>query len=196
MIEIDRNLHLYGEKAWRFAVWLAKQLPAGMSVTTVDDFTYDSLLNDPDIVHLVCTSRTRGNPEKAERTLAILHHTGPSSTMLLHDAIHQPNFVYTVQEGDDIDVMEGIESVDTDCVLMQDLHFFGTGFTEFFNTTAEWFKFGKSVQAYNVDNEEQYKTAHAKKGISWTYSETPPNYSTDVPVIRLYEGKLRKLPES
>ena len=41
MIEIDRNLHLYGEKAWRFAVWLAKQLPAGMSVTTVDDFTYD-----------------------------------------------------------------------------------------------------------------------------------------------------------
>lgn len=196
MIEIDRNLHLYGEKAWRFAVWLAKQLPAGMSVTTVDDFTYDSLLNDPDIVHLTCTSRTRGNPEKAERTLAILHHTGPSSTMLLHDAIHQPNLVYTVQEGDDIDVMEGVESVDTDCVLMQDLHFFGTGFTEFFNATAEWFKFGKSVQAYSVDSEEQHKTVHAKKGVSWTYSETPPNYSTDVPVIRLYEGKLRKLPES
>ena len=64
MTEIDRNLHLYGERAWRFAVWLAKQLPAGMSVTTVDDFTYDSLLNDPDIVHLVCTSRTRGNPVK------------------------------------------------------------------------------------------------------------------------------------
>ena len=77
---------------------------------------------------------------------------------------------------------------------MQDLHFFGTGFAEFFNATAEWFKFGKSVQAYNVDNEEQYKTAHAKKGVSWTYSETPPNYSTDVPVTATPGGSTSGWP--
>lgn len=196
MLEIDKNLHLYGEHAWRFSAWLAMQLPDSMSCTTVDDFVYDSLKDNANFVHLSCTSRNIGDSSKADRSLVILHHTGPGSTMMLHDSVRQPNFVYTVQEGVDVDIMQDVDSIDTDTVLMQDLHFFGTGFTEFFNATADWFKFGKKVQAYAVDNAEQYKVAHERKGINWTYSETPPNYSTHCPVIRLYDGKLRKLPES
>lgn len=186
--------HIIGDNAWRMAAWLATQLPDTYRVLSANELAFDYILAmNPGRAISSPTRRTPGFQEtKGMPTLLLLNHTSVEETVAYHEGIStEKDIVYSIQQGDVVDDMPGIRVLDSDIVLMQNLHFYGEKFCKFFNDLREYFGLdNQSLQAAMVSNADEYKRAQSLGNVVWTYSEAKPDYVTDIPILKLRDGHV------
>lgn len=195
------NYHIYGKHAWDYAAWLAGQLPEAYVILTAND-EFRAMLKDIYVGY--CIPEPGEDFPKDRHKLLVLTHADPVQTMILHESVCDGDYVYTIQESEtDVDIMEGVESVDADMELFQHIHFFGDGWEKLlkdlndillckYDLTEGFHADNGRVYAYEVATEKEYLDMEK------TYPEL--NFWTagkvDVPAakrsVQVVKGKVRK----
>lgn len=120
------NYHLAGTNSLSYAVMLISQLPDAYNIVTSDQFV--EVLQAAFPHRNVFTAVTKVNNTK--HSVIVLPHVSVEQTMLFHETVNKPDYLYTLQF-EDVDIMPDVKTIDTETELLKHIHFYGTGVKEF-----------------------------------------------------------------